>query len=213
MDGSDAVDLITVQEMEFDLLLLDLKMKVMDGQEAARLIRDFQFKKGLELTPMVAVTASILREDQDLTFEAGMSGWISKPIRMQTVIKTLYDFVELFQSDDSVHRLGSELQGRELGWTVEKLGDMNMFIEEPKVSDRDLLENCLDSRSLPTDRGESDAEDLMDTQDKSTELKELKENGEILVPGPDSGLKNICGPFPEAGRDTPVGYPIGGLAA
>jgi len=77
-NGSEAVEAIKGQT--FDLALLDIQMPVMDGIEAARLIRQFEQETGRSRLPLVAATAHAMREDEERCLAAGMDGYVSKPI-------------------------------------------------------------------------------------------------------------------------------------
>lgn len=74
--GGEAVEMASRQV--YDLILMDMHMPVMDGLEATRRIRAME--KGRDV-PIVAVTANVFSEDQARCEEAGVSGFLSKPIR------------------------------------------------------------------------------------------------------------------------------------
>ncbi|TWX72610.1 ATP-binding protein [Colwellia sp. C1TZA3] len=67
----------------FDIVLMDIQMPIMDGLQASKEIRKLPNGKS---TPIIALTASVLHEDRKACFDAGMDGFVSKPI----------DFNELF---------------------------------------------------------------------------------------------------------------------
>jgi signal transduction histidine kinase/ActR/RegA family two-component response regulator len=73
------------QEMEFDLVLMDMQMPVMDGLEASR-----QILKALEKPPVIiAMTANAMNEDKDKCFQAGMKDFISKPFTIEQLRNAL----------------------------------------------------------------------------------------------------------------------------
>ncbi|MDB5850832.1 MAG: domain S-box protein [Rhodoferax sp.] len=63
-----------------DLILMDVQMSGSDGLEAARRIRAMELENRWRRTPIIALTASVLREDRDAAFAAGMDGFATKPI-------------------------------------------------------------------------------------------------------------------------------------
>jgi len=81
-DGSEAVELIEGDGPAFDLVLLDLQMPVMDGDEAAVAIRGLGFD-----VPLVVVTASAYEEDRERCLRAGFDGFVAKPITRSGLIE------------------------------------------------------------------------------------------------------------------------------
>jgi PAS domain S-box-containing protein len=77
-NGQLAVDLAL--RKKFDLILMDIQMPVMSGMEATRLIRDSEKKSGGHV-PIIAMTAHAMAGDAEKFFDAGMDGYVSKPIR------------------------------------------------------------------------------------------------------------------------------------
>jgi len=73
-DGAETI--IAWKEYHPDLILMDLQMPKMDGIEAARIIRETETD-----TPIIALTAHILEEEKKAAGEAGMDGWVGKPIK------------------------------------------------------------------------------------------------------------------------------------
>lgn len=76
INGAEAVKLI--QDKEFDIVLMDLQMPIMDGYEATRKVREIEMPYFQDL-PIIAMTAEILSGDDERIREAGMNGLISKP--------------------------------------------------------------------------------------------------------------------------------------
>ncbi len=69
-------------EGEFDLILMDVQMPVMDGLSACRALRQREAQLGARRTPVLALSASVLQEDRQATIDAGMDGFATKPIEM-----------------------------------------------------------------------------------------------------------------------------------
>ncbi len=74
----------------FDLVLMDLQMPVMDGIEATTLIRQQEREQRLHRTPILAMTAAAMKGDRERCLQAGMDGYLSKPIRAEELIQTIH---------------------------------------------------------------------------------------------------------------------------
>jgi len=81
-DGVEAVRMS--EENDYDLILMDIQMPVMDGLEAAMLIHS---KK--PAVPIIALSAAVMESDIQNSFEAGMIGHINKPIDEKELYQTL----------------------------------------------------------------------------------------------------------------------------
>ncbi len=82
--GEEALDILKTKE--FDIVLMDIQMPVMDGYEATRQIRSDQ--KFQEL-PIIAMTANIMEEDLKKAEAAGMNDHIGKPIKPAEMFSTM----------------------------------------------------------------------------------------------------------------------------
>ena len=83
-NGSEAVR--KVKEYEFDIVLMDIQMPVMDGYRATKEIRSgLKFKE----LPIIAMTANTLPADRDAILKSGMNGYIFKPIDPRHLFATL----------------------------------------------------------------------------------------------------------------------------
>lgn len=81
-NGIDAMDWMA--ENDCALLLTDCQMPGMSGYEITRLIREREKVSGVHLA-IIAITASAMEEDKALCIEAGMDGYLSKPIQMLAI--------------------------------------------------------------------------------------------------------------------------------
>jgi len=82
--GEDAVRLCG--ENEYDLILMDVQMPTMDGLMASKLIRKTELNLG---TPIVAVTAHALKEEQERLLASGMDDYLPKPLDLQALIELI----------------------------------------------------------------------------------------------------------------------------
>lgn len=86
-----------ISKTEFDLILMDCYMPEMDGFEATRRIRSLPNKKVAEV-PIFALTASVLTPEDKEWKEAGMNGFLSKPIRLQTLREAISSIITSYNN-------------------------------------------------------------------------------------------------------------------
>jgi len=90
-DGAQAVDAVMrAQPGDFDAILMDMHMPVLDGLEATRRIRQLP---DWQATPIIAMTAAVLHDDQLRCEDAGMVDIIAKPIIAEHLIETLLKWI------------------------------------------------------------------------------------------------------------------------
>ena len=83
-NGDEALEQVRLND--YDAVLMDVQMPVMDGLQATRAIR--QLPKGLRL-PIIALTANAMLEDRQMCLDAGMNDYISKPIEPDALKRVL----------------------------------------------------------------------------------------------------------------------------
>ena len=88
-NGAQAVQHMCTSGPRPDLVLLDCQMPVMDGFEAARLIRAYEAAHGLPAVPLVALTANVFQSDRDECRMAGMDAFLAKPFNDEQLREVL----------------------------------------------------------------------------------------------------------------------------
>lgn len=93
-DGSAAVERMREAEPgQYDLILMDIQMPIMDGYEATRQIRALE-DPDIAGIPIIAMTANAFEEDKKTALEVGMNGHIAKPIDVPVLLELLWEIVK-----------------------------------------------------------------------------------------------------------------------
>jgi CheY-like chemotaxis protein/anti-sigma regulatory factor (Ser/Thr protein kinase) len=86
-DGQDAIDKMNAHE--YDLVLMDLQMPVMDGFEATAHIRDVMKSK----VPIIGLSANALNGERERSLERGMDDYVSKPFQPELLYEKIHGFI------------------------------------------------------------------------------------------------------------------------
>jgi PAS domain S-box-containing protein len=89
-NGYEALEWAARQD--FDLILMDIQMPLMDGLEATRQLRQREATGAGRKTPIYALTAAAMTEDQQRGMEAGVDGYLTKPIQQKHLLEVLAQF-------------------------------------------------------------------------------------------------------------------------
>ena len=91
-DGRQALS--ALKDEQFDLILMDVQMPVMDGVEATKRIRDGEAGEENANIPIIALTAYAMSGDKELFLKAGMDGYLAKPLEKEALMEELVKVLE-----------------------------------------------------------------------------------------------------------------------
>ena len=97
-NGAQAIELAS--KNDYDAILMDMQMPIMDGLEATRRIRQLPNRA---TTPIIAMTANAFAEDREHCFDSGMNDFVTKPIDPMTLFASLLRWLERPVRSNSVH--------------------------------------------------------------------------------------------------------------
>ncbi len=87
----------TFKENNFDVVLMDIHMPVMDGLESTKKIQEFEISQpSRPRTPIIAMTANNEQSDHRQYMQSGMSGIITKPLNIKTVVTQIREIIAKF---------------------------------------------------------------------------------------------------------------------
>ena len=92
-NGQEAVELFRKSEPgEFDVILMDIMMPVMNGYEATKMIRSLD-REDAKAIPIIAMTANAFTEDRIRAKEAGMNEHVAKPVDVELLVQVIHKLV------------------------------------------------------------------------------------------------------------------------
>ncbi|MEO1028063.1 MAG: PAS domain S-box protein [Pseudomonadota bacterium] len=151
VDGAAAVD--AALSGEFDIVLMDVSMPIMDGLEATRVLRQRGFEK-----PIIAMTAHALKGDRDHALASGMSAYLTKPIRPQAIREAVEPWLPSIEEAQERAGVTSGLDTS----AIEELwaGDLETYAAIGKIFIEELEWRLPGLRSQNTDKLEHHAHSL-----------------------------------------------------
>jgi signal transduction histidine kinase/CheY-like chemotaxis protein len=90
-DGRQGVNAIASAKSQYDIVMMDIQMPVMDGYEATHAIRK---KLGLDSLPIIGLTANAMASDRELCLQAGMNEHLSKPFELVHMVDVILRLVK-----------------------------------------------------------------------------------------------------------------------
>jgi CheY-like chemotaxis protein len=91
-NGLQALEMFRESPERFDMIFMDIHMPDMDGSEATRRIRGLDAPRA-KTAPIIAMTATVFREDIEKCLAAGMNGHIGKPVDFDEVLKKMREYL------------------------------------------------------------------------------------------------------------------------
>ncbi|WP_396586773.1 MHYT domain-containing protein [Bermanella sp. R86510] len=148
-DGQQALVRMST-EKNIDLVLMDLQMPVMDGLAASRERRRLEHTNKLKHLPIIALTASVLADDQNAAKAAGMDGFANKPIDPLQLNKVIAEVLNidieehsLAQSEPEHGKMVDEARGIALwGSKEDYYQQLEYFVSKHKQDFEQLKEYC-----------------------------------------------------------------------
>lgn len=188
-NGQLAVD--TLKEKEYDVILMDIQMPVLDGYEATRIIRN-ELKK---TTAIIAMTANAMAGERERCIRNGMDGYVTKPFNAETLFRLMGKFLAMKPTAKDVV-LTEKVT--DLGYLKEFSGGKPSFIKEmietfleQNPKDVDGLENAIQSKDLTAIKAISHSlQTSLGFVGISQALMDHLKEAEILAAG-NSGIERI----------------------
>lgn len=169
VNGKEAIQ--KVQETNYDLVLMDIQMPVLDGYSATDAIR---CKIGKDTLPIVAMTAHAMESDRQKSLDHGMNAHVTKPIDQKQLFETLVKFIKeddtrvLFDTERQPESKSLGLPKEFGGINIEEAlvrinGNQKMFLDVCAGFAKDYKDSCDSVQELLSDGNMCDAKRLVHT--------------------------------------------------
>ncbi|MEM7784361.1 MAG: ammonium transporter [Planctomycetota bacterium] len=153
-NGKEALDLVRNHE-PISLILMDGHMPVLDGLEATREIRKWESIHSNRRIPIIALTANVVEGIQKDCKDAGMDGYLCKPITLERLTHKIGEFIDLTESDAPAPSPSPLIHDVEHPVVIEA---------EPKVADPKVSVSDLVSSSLSNQRPRRTIDELIEIE-------------------------------------------------
>ena len=107
-NGKEAVE--ALEKKDYDLVLMDCQMPVMDGYDATRIIRDPQSQVRDHQVNVIAMTANVMKGDRQKCLDAGMNDHIGKPLNIKDLEKMLSKWLKQSQNNSNEVEIHTEIE-------------------------------------------------------------------------------------------------------
>ncbi|TGK03786.1 PAS domain S-box protein [Leptospira semungkisensis] len=180
-NGEDAVK--KVEAENFDLVLMDVQMPGLDGRQATRVIRMHEAQENTPRTPILALTASVFEEDKNSAMEAGMDGFVAKPVELNQMTFEIARVLGYSSNDKKIEIEVEDVSGSE--WNPQRANELYESLSDSfrrgSIEDEHLEE------FLSMAKSKADAQELKKLRTKIEQF-EFEEAISILI-----GIANNLG--------------------
>lgn len=162
-NGKDAVE--EYKKREFDLILMDVNMPILDGISAMKQIKILEQRVNTKKTPIVALTANSIAGDKERYLQQGMDGYLSKPIEFEKLLSILGEFLKKQSSKNEIKNNFDVIKNKQISKYNKQDAMKQLSLDESTV---DML---LDNLFLTLD---NDLKNLQEAIDEKNSEKIVK---------------------------------------
>uniref|UniRef100_UPI000A99049A ATP-binding protein n=1 Tax=Aliarcobacter cryaerophilus TaxID=28198 RepID=UPI000A99049A len=162
-NGKDAVE--EYKKREFDLILMDVNMPILDGISAMKQIKILEQRVNTKKTPIVALTANSIAGDKERYLQQGMDGYLSKPIEFEKLLSILGEFLKKQSSKNEIKNNFDVIENKQISKYNKQDAMKQLSLDESTV---DML---LDNLFLTLD---NDLKNLQEAIDEKNSEKIVK---------------------------------------
>ena len=168
-NGKEACDFMEKEGEKIDVVLMDVQMPEMDGFEATRAIKEMKSNK-INSTPIIALTASVVKKDIQMCFDAGMISVVPKPFKTSELIEAIYKACSAKENGENIYEENQSSINNNMD-SESRITSLT-FLEEFTEGDQDRINRYVGMYLDSAEKNDPQIQNLMDDQ-KWDELKVL----------------------------------------
>ena len=159
-NGAEAIK--AFKQNEYDVILMDIQMPVMDGLEAAKIIREGDLKSDI---PIIAMTASVMQGDKEFILSSGFNGIVEKPIHKDLLFQEIYiwtkgkssyknstvakyDDIDVYTHEDIFYEEEELYDAKLKNHTTSFIEELSKCLKENNVDALELIKAAVQNKSL-----------------------------------------------------------------
>jgi len=166
------------QKGHFDIVLMDMQMPEMDGATTSRLIRDWERRHGRKPVPIVIITADSQTETRERAMNAGVNGFLTKPLSQSALFETLNLYLAASSipadTQEQAHGALAPLLPRYFEQTEQDIQHMTLAVEHDDIERLNGLAHVI--------KGHSQMFGFSEVAKAATELETLTESANAPTP-------------------------------
>ena len=136
-DGQQAIDLFTKEK--FDLVIMDMQMPIKDGYTATREIRNWEIEQKRLRTPIIALTAFALKEDENHAIQSGCDVYITKPINKEQLLEVFWQQTKGIPDEMKRKQIESELTNLRPGYLERRKNEISQLKQAAQNKDFETI--------------------------------------------------------------------------
>ena len=202
-NGQEALDAIDAGE--YDCVLMDMEMPILDGIETTRIIREKEADSGEHLA-IIAMTANAMQGDEEDCLQAGMDGYISKPVDLQSLYEVLDRLVARPEVQEEQQQLFVESVPESISDVSESETDADADTSVEAEADQVVAqlseadEDAIGADGSPEEASEIGSDDYVQSTDQMPE----SDDSEATSEGEAVGLLDSDAPVDEPASEAAV---------
>ena len=108
-NGQQALEIVQAEHDEFDLILMDIQMPILDGYQATEQIREWEAEQQRKPIPIIALTADAFEENRQKGLALGMNDYLTKPLNQAKFVEVLARYLSVSKTTKPTNEIDDDI--------------------------------------------------------------------------------------------------------